>query len=526
MPLNKNQKQKLRTLESIENPSQAQLGEIAALKAKAAAPRANANRTQVVVKQKVQRQRNRNTGGNLAGTVSALNRLALRQLGPRLSEAEYKSILTQPGAHAKTAAGAGAFVAANHPWDPPASFLGWPDSSTGRVSVPHYKTYTDIIYDPSMFDTVPTNVNLGDIHIILVPSPEIAYMYYFVVNGVRSNIRVVRQETFTAQITGQTGNFPIFLADNGASKHRIPSEGLTVIFDAPALVDGGTVYAGQFLPEVIDSELTVISPSTNETKSGRLMSFIIPGSSQSLARIDSGMYEERAKNGVAMPLKMAMQGNSFPYVDAATGQFVTVPTLPSTKDGWVRDMTWQIQTTDDAVIDASPPMGFTAESRIAIPLGVPATAATPYGTSFGIYTPGASEPSQTNWGLIIFRGVQLQVATGGAVVLRIKQVTNPDLFVYGPTAISPYAKESPLLDTLAVDSTLMMQQMMPSAYPASANGFLDFLKNAVGWAANKGSGFVKSLVNMIPVIGPLASEVTGTVLGAADTLLNTDAAMG
>jgi len=76
------------------------------------------------------------------------------------------------------------------------------------------------------------------------------------------------------------------------------------------------------------------------------------------------------------------------------------------------------------------------------------------------------------------------------------------------------------MDNLAADSALMMQQIMPSAYTEAANGFLDFLKSTVGWAAGKGRGMIQSLLGMIPAVGPLVSELSGPVLDTANGLLN------
>lgn len=510
---------KLKRLRALRDQGKAtteQLAQIATLEAQASNSQRNTKKTS--------RQPKRDKRGGYLG-VSNLRNLSLQPTGI-LTEKQYIDLMTNPGLHAETDNGACSVLAACHPWTKSGGFAGWPDESITLITVPTYVTETSIGYDPSMFSTPPTAPSMGDIRIIIPPG-EINCMYqiYDYSTSAWSKMRVIREQTFERQIPGQTANWPVFMGDQGISTYRQVGKGATVIFDAPSLANAGTIYAGQLIPQLTTQELSIGTPGSNASPvaSGQNYLFTLPNTTSALAQVDPSMYEERATMGCAMPLKMSYQAGSFPYVDTAEGGFTIWYSSTSTPTigGWVKDSTWQIQFTDDSTEDAQDPVTFTSDSVLTLPIGVPTGSLNPYGNGgFNIYTAGGSLPSKNNWGIIYVKGIQLVSSTGAAATLRYKSKTHLEQTVYGPTAITPYLHTSPIYDPKAIQSVIKIQQLMPSAYPASANGFMDFLRKTVGWVAGQGRGLVKTLAGLIPGVGPLAAEVVDPVLDTANSLLN------
>lgn len=470
--------------------------------------------------------RNKDTKRGINRVTRQMRNVNIASGAGGLSQAAYETILLSPGNHARTSAGAAALVVAMHPWSDPAEYSGWPDQASARITTFSYRTNTSIAYNGALFPSPPTNPGLGAIRFLIPPSPEFAFFYQIRDNasGVWSSMTYVREQTFSSIFPGQLDvSWPVMLADLGGSEHRIPAKGFTGIFDAPDLANAGTVYAGQIVPETVVQNLTAgtASVSTTPAISGTNYLFTFPEGTEGLARVDPSMYEQRATQGVALPIKMASEVGAFPFKSAVSGGFQTLSTLasPPVVTAWVKDITWQIQFTTSSTDDAEGPVTFAPGHFVTTPTGVPTGAPSPY-SSGTLFCPGASTPSENAWGVVYFEGIQLVSPTGAAATIRVKEVCKPDIRVYGDTAISPSCHPTPVYDPVAVDAVITMQQLMPSAYPASANGFLDFLKSTVNWAATKGKGFLQSALSLIPGVGGLVSEASGPVLDTINGMVN------
>lgn len=467
-----------------------------------------------------QRKR-RGGGGTSRNTLSNMLQTAI---GPVTSEPGYLAAISNPGEHARTSTGAAAFLTVAHPWSVTSDYAGYPDDATGDVATPHLKTNVNVAYDASMFLTPPTNPSLGTYRFIFPPIPEIAFMWqiYDATSNTWSRIRVVRDQGFRGESPKTPGaGWPAFLTDAGASQHRVPAKGATILFDVSALNNTGTIYAGQLMPELLTKTVNAVATNGDQI-SGLVEQYVFPDGTEGLTRVDPSSVDFRAPNGVAMPLKISAQGGAFMFKPAYSSEAIIGGADVATSK-WVRPTAMRIGFAvgdDDAVFHQ-----FVPADQIKAPTGM-VMGQSAYGPNFESISPGGSAASDNFWGVVYFEGVSLVAATGTGATMRVKTVTHPDFRIFTDTTMSMWTHPLPVFDPKAIESILILQQATPSAYYASANSLGSFLKGALGWAASKGKGLIQSLVSMIPVVGPLASQAAGPVLDTADYLVNGTGPLG
>lgn len=437
-----------------------------------------------------------------------------------MSVSEYHKALMEDSRMGTTEEGrAWALKAVHPPSSPNQAYAGLPDYSTTARLIPSYRTKKEIGYDGNMWATPPDPLpSTYSIQIICPDIPEIAFMYRLFNESKPSDgwsrLRVVRTSLFDNY---SDPNYTLFqpLGGVGISKSRVVASSITGEFIASSLVNQGVLYVGQIVPfSHIETSANVANnlPVTSEvlqTATSPFFQVFLPESETQLIQVCPKFYTGRAKDGFFCPAKFTSSLMSLPFVDTSLAG-VSVISPAGGDRYWSAEGILVTTFSDPPPLDnAPPPTPYTPDSA----------STTPGGQDNWINGLGAGElhghvswnETSMTWPVIFAKGLAGPGANSSSS-FSVSCYKSLDCFVPNNGQLAAFTHDPPMWDEVAIKYVASMHQMMPDGYPSVANGFFDWVRNAIGWLANKATPIVHALA---PVPG------LGEVLGAGHDLIKT-----
>jgi len=432
-----------------------------------------------------------------------------------------------------TAGKAWGTIVMHPPSKPPSDYAGVPDAdSSNRVSL-RLETTTTVGWDETLFDTSQTGATTYSLQIMAPDIPEAAFIYRLRNDktGEWSNTRIynhslVNTSNNTDLATGTNASYGI--GEQGVSTYRIAASSLTCAFTGPKLADQGESYCGQIVPDhrhddfasiaPIVSAALPIEPYAGEDSWGQ--NFTIPDTPQVLVQRDPGSMTGAARDGCFIPLKYETPLTGYQYEDAESGDvFATSDDAGSTTGNRLgASGLLRLSYSDDIAKRNFVSAVFDKTSRIVAPSGK--TYAFSNAAGVKTFSVAYSTHSGMQWGVAFFTGLTIGASGVGAASFQVTRYTYLDLHISGNQLINAVSRSPPMYDDLAIRSVIRLHQIMPSAYPAICNGFMDWVRKAFSWLSSN-RGTIKDVVSLLPLPGAgIAGDLIEAGLPTANALLN------
>jgi len=372
--------------------------------------------------------------------------------------------------------------------------IGIPDHTHIPITTPEFRSNFIVS------STLGANVS-WDADILFLGTPDVSFLYRLYQAGTvpsedswkavyyaASQPRNVKYQALGWQSDGTAKRFS-FNVQSGAfgvsyPKARGMYAGMTITFDAPALVDQGRVVAAQLplmeSPRTTGIELELADANYEYVTTNVINLGSVPYSEDELFQASPGAIVWEARDGVYMPLRFNEPVHTFTSltsgnVSTVTNQGTDVPAIL----GYLRPE-------DQKIVSFRGPNGGD--------IGGPAF--------------GTAGPFNFLSGLVLFRGIDARAN------LSVKTRIGLEAQVERGSVVAPYQHASPALDKMAIDAVTEVAQRSNMAYKAAmnnTNGLAGIIRGIL-------TG-IKGVGNFVGDLGlPIVSGISGKVGGVLGDL--------
>lgn len=438
--------------------------------------------------------------------------------GGQLTPQMYKSLLMENGKRcASTAPGEAFYHKALHPPSAiEAPFAGLPDFTSQPRAVPNFTTNAKIVWDAGMFATAPDAPTTFGIRMYVPDIPEIAFFYRLIdeKNDATSKIRVVRTSTMDTTLDADFNTFNA-LENLGFSSARVTTSSVTGVYGGTTLGDAGVVYAGSFTPNYRCIMAGTNSPITtvgNVIGSGAttVHKYDCLAGIKAMMQADPQHGRGRARDGFFCVQKFDESLMGYQYSDSGDGNwYATNPAGTNIYFGDVLELTFSDSINANEGLLSS--VVFTTDSAIKVKSGYTIGSNL---VSAAQWHGGVTQHSGMAWTGVFIDGLSISQNE----YFAIERIMTIDAQVPFNSVMTPFTRQVPDWDELAIKSVMKFHRMMPSYMPADCNGFMDWVRGIFGWLGKNGRPLI-DVVKALPipgaaVAGDIAENVIPMINGA------------